>query len=165
MEIFVRRIIWFIVLCLAQVLVLNHVHVFHYATPLLFIYFIIKFPIGTTRWVILLWGFFMGLIIDIFTNIPGVSAASLTAMSFIQPYLLQLFIPKEDYSTLSPSVKSLGIETFLKYAGTMTVLFCILFYTFETFNLFSFWDWLMRVICSAIITIILILVLENFNKN
>ena len=100
MELLVRRIIWFVVLCLVQVLVLNHVHVFHYATPLLFIYFIMKFPIGYERWALLLWGFFMGLIIDIFTNIPGVTAASLTIMSFVQPYLLQLFIPKDDYTTI-----------------------------------------------------------------
>lgn len=165
MELLVRRIIWFVVLCLVQVLVLNHVHVFHYATPLLFIYFIMKFPIGYERWALLLWGFFMGLIIDIFTNIPGVTAASLTIISFVQPYLLQLFIPKDDYATMQPSMKTLGFEVFFKYALTVVLLFSILFYTFETFNLFSFGDWLLRVVCSTIITLIFVLIVEKFNKH
>lgn len=164
MEIFVKRLIWFVVLCLVQVLVLNHLHVFHYGTPLLFIYFILQFPLGTPRWSLLLWGFFMGLIIDIFTNIPGVTTASLTIMSFIQPWLLQLFIPKDDYATLRPSLKSLGLEIYFKYALTIVTIFVILFFTFETFNLFNFGDWLLRVLLSVIVTLIFVFIVESFNK-
>ena len=40
--IFLQRIKWFVILLLVQVLVLNHVHIYQYATPLLYIYFILK---------------------------------------------------------------------------------------------------------------------------
>ena len=56
-----RRLAMFVVLCLAQVLIVNHIHLFGVAIPLLYIYFVITFRRGTPKWMILLWGFFMGL--------------------------------------------------------------------------------------------------------
>ena len=40
----------------AQLLVFNHIHLFGYATPLPFVYFLLRFPLNTERWSILLWG-------------------------------------------------------------------------------------------------------------
>ena len=83
------------VLSLAQVLVFNHIHLFGYATLLLFVYFVVMFPRNYPRWAMLLWSFFLGLFADLFSNTPGIAAASLTLIAFAQPYLLDLFIPRE----------------------------------------------------------------------
>ena len=45
------RIIWFIVLCVVQALVLNHIHLFGFAIPLLYVYFVMLFRRNTPRWV------------------------------------------------------------------------------------------------------------------
>lgn len=46
---YIHRIGWFIGLVLLQVLILNNVHIAGYATPFLYIYFILKFASGTSR--------------------------------------------------------------------------------------------------------------------
>ena len=58
---YIHRIGWFVGLVLLQVLVLNNVHIAGYATPFLYIYFILKFSSGTSRNELMLWAFFFGL--------------------------------------------------------------------------------------------------------
>ena len=73
---YIHRIGWFIGLVLLQVLILNNVHIAGYATPFLYIYFILKFNSGTSRNELMLWAFFFGLTIDVFSDTPGMNAAA-----------------------------------------------------------------------------------------
>lgn len=63
---FLQRVGWFVGLTLLQVLILNHVQIGGYATPFLYIYFILMLNSDTSRNEQLLWAFFLGLTIDIF---------------------------------------------------------------------------------------------------
>ncbi len=164
MEYLIRRSIWFVVFLLAQILLLSKIHLFHYATPFLFIYFIMQFPKSYSRIGLLLWGFFMGLFVDISNNTPGVTACALTIVAFVQPYLLEYFAPNDTYDIELPSIRTMTTQRFFRYAIAMTGLFCVLFFTFEVFNLYNFVDWLLRVILSTALTIIFILVLEKFRR-
>ena len=87
-----KRLLVFVALCLTQALVFNHIHLLGYATILLYVYFVVMFPRNYPRWANLLWSFFMGLCIDMFTNTPGMTTASLTLVGFLQPYLLEAFV-------------------------------------------------------------------------
>lgn len=98
-----RHIALFILLVLLQVLVLNHIHLFGVATPLLYIYFILSMRRDYPRWALLVWAFALGLLTDTFQNTPGVGAASLTLLAFLRPNLLQLFITREMAEDLIPS--------------------------------------------------------------
>ena len=69
---YIHRIGWFIGLVLLQVLILNSVHIAGYATPFLYIYFILKFSSGTSRNELMLWAFFFGLTIPSFKTM-GIS--------------------------------------------------------------------------------------------
>ena len=62
------------------------------ATPLLYVYLVLLFPKTYARWLQLLLCFAMGLCIDMFTNTPGLAAASMTLTGFIQPYILDLYL-------------------------------------------------------------------------
>ena len=57
----VRNFIFFVILLVVQALVLNNIHLFGYATPLLYVYFPLTLRRGTPRWAALLWCFAMGL--------------------------------------------------------------------------------------------------------
>ena len=48
----IQRIVMMVVFCLVQVMVLNRIHVFNCATPLLYVYFAIMFPRNYPRWAI-----------------------------------------------------------------------------------------------------------------
>ena len=74
----------FLVFLLVQVLVLNHVHLFDSATPLLYIYMVLLFPRNYPKWGMLVWAFAMGLGVDMFSNTPGVAAASLTLVALLR---------------------------------------------------------------------------------
>ena len=108
-----RHFFTFVILCLAQALVLNHINLYGCATPLMYIYFIMLFRRGFPRWAVLLWSFFMGLCIDVFSNTPGVAAASATFLGFLQPYLLEIFTPRESPEDLLPTMRSLGTVRFI----------------------------------------------------
>ena len=114
---YIHRIGWFIGLVLLQVLILNNVHIAGYATPFLYIYFILKFSSGTSRNELMLWAFFFGLTIDIFSDTPGMNAAATVLLAFLRPSLLRLFTPRDNPDSLIPSFKTMGISPFLKYTN------------------------------------------------
>lgn len=55
---YIIRLEWFIILVLLQVLVLNHIHFEQYATPLFYIYFLLKIDSDNSRKGLMLWAFF-----------------------------------------------------------------------------------------------------------
>ena len=85
------RLARFIILVLLQVLVLNHIHFEQYATPLFYIYFLLKIDSDNSRKGLMLWAFSLGLCIDIFSNTPGLNAATAVCTAFCRKpgYLLQ----------------------------------------------------------------------------
>lgn len=164
MEDLLKRIVAFVIFVLAQVVIFSRIHLFGVATPLLFVYFILQIPLDYPRWGTIIWGFLMGLIIDIFTNTPGVASASLTIIGLIQPYLLYVFYPKDANDGRNPSVKSMPVLNYVLYASSAVFIFCLLFFTFESFNLFNFVDWILRIATSWLVTMVFILVFENFKR-
>lgn len=65
---FLRKLLLLAVFCLAQVLVLNHIHLFGVATPLLYAYFVLMFRADYPRWGIIMWSFVLGVVLDMFSN-------------------------------------------------------------------------------------------------
>ena len=162
-----RSFFTFVVLLLAQVLVLNHIHLLNCATPLLYVYFVLHFRRNYPKWGVLLWSFSLGLMVDIFSNTPGVVAASMTILGALQPVLLNLFIPRDARETgedVIPSMRTMGGSSFVYYALIMVLVYCLLFFTFETFTFFNWLQWLECVLGSYLITMILLLTIENFRK-
>ena len=156
-----KRVVLFVVFVLAQTMILGRIHLFGYATPLLYVYFVLLFPRNYPKWGILLWSFSLGLLIDIFSNTPGVAAASMTLIGAVQPYYLEMFVSREDFEELQPSMKNLGVVKYLYYAVALTVLYCVVFFTLETFSFFDFGEWLRCVLGSAVITLVLLLTFES----
>lgn len=159
-----RRIIIFVLLILVQILILNHIHLFGYATPLLYVSFVLTFKRNFPRWAILIISFILGAIIDVFSNTPGVAMGSLTLIGLIQPTLLELFVPRDSAEDLEPSMKNLGVNKFIFFTIIIVFIFCLCFFTLETFNFFNWIKWIECVVGSTIFTTILILVLENMRK-
>ena len=159
-----KRLSFMLVLCLMQALVLNHIHLFGCATPLLYVYLVLLLSRDVAKWAALLWAFFMGLVVDIFSNTPGVASASLTALAAIQPYFLSLFIQHDAPEDVKPSMRFMGTGTFVFYVSVMVFGYSLLFFTLETLHFFNFVYWLKCVVGSTLLTVILILTLESIKK-
>ena len=154
----------FFVFVLAQTMVLGRIHLFGYATPLLYVYFVAMFNRNYPKWAVLLWSFAMGLTIDIFSNTPGVAAASLTLIGAIQPYFLEPFIPRDSVDDLRPSIRTIGVVKYVYYITILVVLYCLVFFSLEAFNFFNWIDILKSVGGSAVITLVLILTFESVSS-
>ena len=162
---FLRRLLLFVVLLLAQALVLNHIHLFGYAMPLLYVYFIISFNRNHPKSGILVWSFLLGLSVDVFSNTPGVATGAMTMVALLQPYVLELFIQRDSDEDLQPAIFSLGFSRYLYYSTLLTLIYCLLFFTLETFNFFNWKQWTLSVGGSTLLSVILILVVDNLRKN
>jgi rod shape-determining protein MreD len=159
-----RRALVFVVLCLVQALVFNHIHLFGYATILLYVYFVVMLPRNYPRWAALLWSFALGLSVDMFTNTPGMAAAALTLTGFLQPYLLQLFLPREAPENLKSAVSSLGFTKFLTMASFLVFIHCLVFFTIESFGFFNWQQWSLNIVGTTLLTVLLIMTLESIRK-
>ena len=155
-----KRAVLFVAFVLAQALVLGRIHLFHCATPLLYVYFITLFPRNYPKWGVLTWAFVMGLLVDIFSNTPGLAAASLTAVAAIQPYFFALFVPRDAVETMEPSLLNLGPTKYIYYIVTLVTISCLLFFTLEMFNFDNPLEWLMSVVGSILVTLTLIFTFE-----
>ncbi len=155
-----KRAGWFMVFVLVQAIVLGRIHLFNCATPLFYVYFVTQFPRNYPKWGILLWSFLLGLMVDTFSNTPGLAAASLTVIAAIQPYFYELFIPRDSVEDLKPALSTLGPLKYNYYVITLVVLYCLLFYTLELFTFFNWVQWALCVAGSSAITLMLIFTFE-----
>ena len=151
-------------LCLVQALVCNRIHLFGCATVLLHVYFVVMIPRNYPRWAILLWSFCLGLSVDIFSNTPGMAAAALTLVGFLQPFLLNLFIPREAPENMKTAVSTLGFTKFLTYAAMLVSVYCLAFFTIEAFCFFNWQQWALNIAGTTLLTLLLLMVLESIRK-
>mgnify|MGYP002252383139 FL=1 len=151
-------------LMLGQVLVFNHIHLFNFATPLLYIYAVLRYPRGLSRSLALLFSFVMGAFIDIFSNTPGVTMASLTLLGLIQPKLLLLFVQRDNTDEFTPSIEALGTARFIYYTLFMVLIYCLCFFSLESFNFFNWQQWLKNVGGSMALTSLFIIIIEGFRS-
>ena len=159
-----KRLLWFLAFLLIQVMVLGRIHLFGVATPLIYVYFVLQFPRNHPKWASLLWAFAMGLSVDIFSDTPGLAAASLTCVAAIQPYYFDLLLPQDSFEQLAPSFRTLGPLKYIYYALPLVLLYCLLFFTLEQFSFFHVLHWLLCVVGSTLLTSLLILTIETTKK-
>nr|WP_314697442.1 rod shape-determining protein MreD [uncultured Prevotella sp.] len=161
---FLKRLLWFTVLVMVQVFVFNHIHLFAVATPLLYIYFILLFPRNYPQWAIMLWAFIMGLTIDVFTNTPGITAGSLTLLAALQPFVLHLFIPRDSSENFQAGLDTLSVPQYTWYVFILTIIYSFIFFSLEMFSFFNVVEWLQCIGGSTLLTLVLILVVENLRR-
>jgi rod shape-determining protein MreD len=154
--------LWFLILVLLQVLLLNRIAVFGLAVPILYIYFLIKLPYGRSPFYVIISGFLLGLIIDIFLNTPGMNAAATTMVAAMRGVVLNLYYPKNEYEELIPGIHT-PAAAFVKYTVTMVLLHQTLLFFIEAFTLFNLTSTLIRIVTSSILTIFLILALDSLS--
>ena len=153
--------VWFIVLVLLQVLVLNHIHILGYATPFFYIYLIVKMEYRIPRYLILLIGFLLGLTIDMFTNTLGVNASATVLLAFMQPSFLKIFAPRDVEDELVPERRQIGAWSFCKYVVLCVCLHHTMLLMLEYFTFVGILQTLIRIVVCSLFTIIMILAVDK----
>lgn len=149
-------------LLLLQVLVFNHVHIFGYATPMPYVFFLLILPMATPRWLYVAAGFALGLCTDLFTNTPGVAAGAACLAGLATPPVLRVFAPGDnDDDTFEPSVRSMKWSGFLKYAFTIVILHCTAFFILENFSFANWQPLLANILGSTLLTTLFVAAMER----
>lgn len=161
---YLQRGLWFLLLVLVQVLVFNHIHIGGYATPFIYVYFILVLNRDVSRNTLLLLGFSLGLVIDVFSNTPGMNAAATTLLAFLRPSLMTLFVPRDSNDDWEPGIRSMGISPFLGYAVVCVLLHHIVLLVMDTFSFFNWGLLLLKILFSTLLTTCCVMALESFRR-
>lgn len=161
---YLHRFGWFVGLVLLQVLILNNIHILGFATPFLYVYFILKFASGTSRNELMLWGFAIGLTVDVFSNTPGMNAAATTLLAFARPLFLRLFTPRDLLDSIVPSFKTMGVAPFLKFVVLSVFVHHLVLLSIEFFSFTSLPLLLLRVVACTVLTLTCIMAIEGIRR-
>lgn len=157
----IKNAILFIVLILLQAILFNHICVFNVAVPFVFILFILRLPMNINTNLLISLAFFTGLSIDIFSDTQGMNALACTILSVVRKPVLSLYIQREDdMPGTEPSIGGIGMGAFLKYSFTASLIYCILIFIIQAFSFFDIKMMFLRILCSSIITFIVIFGIE-----
>ena len=158
-----RGLLYFVVFVLIQVILLNNIHFLRIATPFLYLYFIIKLPVGTSQTQVVFFSFLIGLVIDMFSNTPGMHAAACTLAGFSRRPLIRFFMGKDLPEGIYPSYKTFGYGGFFRYVLSFVIIQHVTLFLIESLTLFDPWFLALRVCASVLMTTLLICTVEAFN--
>ena len=160
---FLRGFVYFVVFVLIQVLVLNNIHFLRIATPFLYLYFILKMPVGVSRAQVVFFSFLVGFVIDLFSNTPGMHAAACTLAGFCREPLIAVFMGKDLPDGIYPSYRFFGFAGFLRYAFSFVLIHHTPLYLVESLTFFDPLFLLLRIVASVLLSTLLICTVEAFN--
>lgn len=156
-------IVAFVLLVLFQTQVLNNIHFFRIATPFIYLYFILKLPLETSPSKVILISFVLGLTIDALSNTPGMHTTASTLIGFLRLWVIQLYIGKHNLvNGISPSFKTFGVGTFVKYITTLVLIHHITLFVLESFSLFDPLFLGLRILTSSVMTLVFLCIVESF---
>ncbi len=151
-----------IVLVLTQVLICNHIFIFNVAMAFVFIYVIIRMPMDMKTDALLTWAFVCGLLVDMFSDTPGVNSLACTVLAMVKRPCMYAYVPRDDRTkSITPSIKELGFAIHGKYLLTMSAIYCFLAFTIEYFNFADIKEIVIMTVSSAVLTFLVILGVDS----
>ena len=159
LSLFVTNTVRFIFLVLLQVLLLNNIGLYYnMANPYLYVLFIILLPLDIPVFWLFALSFFLGLSVDIFSGTIGLHASACVAMAFIRIITLSLLNPRSGSEFYNePTIRNMGFNRFITYCIILIVTHHLVLITLDIFRLSEFFYIILRVLSSAIFTLILVI--------
>ena len=152
----------FLVLMLIQVFILDHIDLADgMAVPYLYVLFLLMLPFDIRHPTLMLIAFGTGLVMDMFSNTPGMHTSACVLLAFVRPYLLRSIAPRDGYEFgLTPQLQDMGLTWFLTYVGIMVFIHHLWLFYVEVYMLDRFFQTLLRVIFSSIFTVLICLLAQ-----
>lgn len=153
------KILSFLLLVLVQGLVLNHINFLGYINPFLYILFILIYPTSNNRVLFLLISFFLGFVVDIFSDSGGIHAAASVFLAYIRPPLLKFsFGMLYDYQSIKFNQIDLG--NFFIYTTIGVFIHHFIVFILAFFNSELWLEILKTTLFSSIFSIVVILIIK-----
>ena len=162
-----KYILLFIGLLFVQIVVLNNVLFGGYINPMLYILFVLIYPLKRDRGALLFLAFLLGLIIDFFLDSGGVNAAATVFIAYIRLPLLKGIINKTEIDFLVFKVTKLPLLKWLSYVVILTFVHHFIVFSLDFFKFNAILTIFSKTFFTSIFTIILLvfsIVLMNKDK-
>lgn len=157
-----KNIVRFIVLILLQVFVLDKIVLHGYATPYLYMIFVLLLPFSMPRWGLMASAVLLGLCLDMFSNTPGMHAAACLVIAYLRPFVINILSPQGGFETVkkTPSVVAMGRVPFMTYAVILVLIHHVVYFSVEVFDFHNILLLVLKILLSAVASMILILIYE-----
>ncbi|XCF07219.1 rod shape-determining protein MreD [Tamlana crocina] len=153
-NIFSIHTVRFLTLVIVQVLILNNINFMGYINPYIYILFIALFPIKHNRIIVMLLGFLLGLIIDLFMDTGGIHAGASVFIAYLRPTILKTSFGTV-YEHQSVRFSNIDFGSKLTYFTLLTVLHHVVLFSLEIFSFSKILLILQKTLLSSIFTILL----------
>jgi hypothetical protein len=161
MRLNIFHIISFFVFLLYQVLILQNVVLFHTAFCFLYILYLLLLPVETNTLLLMMIGFAMGFVVDLFYESLGLHAFACVLVMYVRNYWLNSVTPQGGYDNNAvPSLALGGTQWFLVYTTPLIFLHHALLFFIEAGGFGMFWFTLWKVITSTFFTTLVILIAQ-----
>lgn len=124
----------FVGLLLVQFYVMDQVMFMGYINPMIYMLFIVLYPMSNKRWTLLFLSFALGIIIDTFQDTGGAHAAACVTLTYFRPFLLKL-VYGESYIMRSLKVMQSPLDRVALIIGLSIILHHFIFYSLIIFNI------------------------------
>ncbi len=161
---FLYRATWFIALLLIQGMVLDRVHFYGYATPVIYSYFILMQGTETPRKQLMLQAFFLGLCVDTFSNTPGLNSAAATFLAFVRSGLLRMQTLRGMSDEFEPTARTMGGYPFLRYIASAVFIHILLLHLIDAFSFFRLGELWWKTISDTLITTVCIWCIDMIRR-
>lgn len=131
---FFMNLVRFVLLVLVQVLVFNRLNFFGYINPMVYILFLYWYPIKQNRTTFIMASFFLGLVIDIFSDTLALHAAATVTIAYLRPSIMR-FVFGVNYEFQSFKLNSSTKAQQITFLALLVVIHHIIYFTLEVFSL------------------------------
>jgi len=149
-----QNIFRFIGLALLQVLVLNHIDLFGYLNPMVYIMWVLLFPIRKNKSALLIFSFLLGLSIDIFSDSGGINAAAAVFIAYVRLPVLKAVLRKTDFDFVLFNIRSIAFSKSLLFIGILIGIHHFIVFSLEYFSFRNLITIFTTTIFTSIFTII-----------
>jgi hypothetical protein len=103
-----------------------------------------------------------GLLIDIFSNTPGLHAFSTVLIAFLRYPVFNIFTSIEEGANPTPSFHSFGVVPFISSIALLILIHHTALFMLEVFSFINFGETIFRILINSLITILIILAIQSF---
>lgn len=156
-----KYVLIFILIVLAQGLVVNNIQVSVYLNPMIYPIMILMLPFNLNTIVTMSVALLLGLSVDAFSDTFGLHASAAVMIGYLRPSLMKYIQPKEGYdNALLPTVHDMGIIWFLLYASLLLFVHHLWFFSIEVLRFDLIWLILGKTFLSTIFSLALIVIFQ-----
>ncbi len=153
----IKIILTTIIVILLQVTIFNRLQINGWGYPMVYILLLLNIPPQNPRWIEMLVGTLVGLIIDICNNSLGVNMAACVALAYLRPIILKKMV--QDVERIKGEIcsRSVGGIEYLKCIVLLTILHHLMVFGLEAWSIQNWLLIVLQTLCSSYLTILLLL--------